>query len=75
MQIVGRAAGFGLGFAGSNWRRQRRTAAVAAQGPEPAMSTGRPSGSGRREAADAAAATRPKDGVVIVGAPLSGADR
>ena len=39
------------------------------------MSKGRPPGSGRREAADAAAATRPKDGVVIAGAPLSGADR
>ena len=34
MQIVGRAAGFGLGFAGSNWARRRRNAAVAAQGPD-----------------------------------------
>ena len=31
--------------------------------------------SGRREAAEAAAASRPRDGVVIAGAPLSGADR
>ena len=39
------------------------------------MNKGRPSGPGHREAADGAAATRPKDGVVIAGAPLSGADR
>ena len=32
MPIVGGAAGFGLGFAGSNWSRRRRPVAVAAQG-------------------------------------------
>ena len=39
------------------------------------MNKGRPAESGGREAADAAAARRPKDGVVIAGAPLSGAER
>lgn len=39
------------------------------------MSKARRPESGRREAAAVAAARRPKDGVVIAGAPLSGADR
>ena len=55
--------------------RRRAPAMSRHKVPERVMNKGRPAESGGREAADSAAARRPKDGVVIAGAPLSGAER